>query len=288
MSAKRGAIGWLALFALLMLISGLTTTFAQVDSPAYQAALKALKPHGRSLDPTKRWDVDTAIPKLEQALVGARKPADQAKINLLLGLLYYWDGQIDKAIAASEVVILYDPTLEASFPELKIHGLDAMACLGDCYRAKGDWATAIHWWEKVMELHPDAQAPMAMILYGRRKLGQVRQLTAGPIVIATGQYLQGDVREQRDRLLVSAPELAQRLGVVAKAGSPGQVELASDAHRLLLSAGSRHAVLDGATITLPVAPTMVKDKLLVPLRFVAEAFGHRVDWEPLPRIAWVR
>ena len=66
------------------------------------------------------------------------------------------------------------------------------------------------------------------------------------------------------------------------------MELASDAHSLLLSTGSRQAVLDGATITLSVAPVMVNGKMLIPLRFVAEAFGHRVDWEPLPRIAWVR
>ena len=123
----------------------------------------------------------------------------------------------------------------------------------------------------------------------RRELGLIAALDDfTPMVMASGYYVRGPVRESSDRLLVPAAELAQRLALVAKAGLPGQVELASDAHTLLLSAGSREAVLDGERIHLPVAPVVVKGELLVPLRFVAETFGRKVVWEAVPRIAWVR
>jgi len=242
-------------------------------------------------------DIPAAIPKLEEALQSAEEPEEWAKTNLLLGLAYMWNDELDEAIAASEVVVAFDPDLTVSFPDQGMHHLNPMAGLADCYRIKAlkggesasaAWASALHWAQKLLEHNPDAEAQMLIAEEARRKLAQAGQRTMGPMVVAGGYYVRGPVHESNDRLLVPATELTQRLGVVAKAGSPGQVELASDAHRLLLSAGSRQAVLDGATITLPVAPAMVKDKLLIPLRFVAEAFGHRVDWEALPRIAWVR
>jgi hypothetical protein len=266
---------------------GYIAVFAQGETkPAFTAGLEAMG--GR--------DIPAAIPKLEEALQSTEDPGERAKTNLLLGLAYMWDDQLDRAIAASEAVMAFDPDLTVNFPEQKIHHLNPMGMLADCYRVKareggesasGAWASALHWAQKALAEHPDAEVMMLIAEEARRKLGQAGQLTAGPIVIATGQYLRGDVKEQSDRLLVHATELAQRLGVVAKAGSAGQLALASEAHSLALSPGSQQAVLDGATITLPVAPVTVKGKMLVPLRFVAEAFGHRVDWEPLPRIAWV-
>ncbi len=260
---------------------------AEQSSPAFTAGLEAMGDR----------DIPAAIPKLEEALRRTDAPAERANINLLLGLAYMWNDQLDKAIAASEAVMTFDPNLTASFPDEGMHRLNPMVRLADCYRVKAlkggesasaAWASALQWAQKCLEQNPDAQIMMICAEEARRKLGQARQLTAGPMVIATGQYVRGDVREQSDRLLVPATELAQRLALVAKPGSPGQVELASDTHSLLLSAGSRQAVLDGVTITVPVAPVTVKGKMLIPLRFVAEAFGHRVDWEPLPRIAWVR
>jgi len=279
---------WVLAVCVMTAVGGhIVLVAAEQSSPAFTAGLEAMGER----------DIPAAIPKLEEALQSTEDPAERANISLLLGLAYMWNDQLDKAIAASEAVMTFDPDLTVSFPDQGMHHLNPMAGLADCYRMKAlkggesasaAWASALHWAQKLLEHNPDAEAQMLIAEEARRKLGQAGQLTARPIVIATGQYLRGDVREQSDRLLVPATELAQRLSVVAKPGSPGQVELASDAHSLLLSAGSRQAVVDGATIALPVAPVMVNGKMLIPLRFVAEAFGHRVDWEPLPRIAWVR
>jgi len=180
-------------------------------------------------------------------------------------------------------------------------GLSARVALGDAYyHGKGDKEAGLREWETALESYPDAEALGGWVTRARRELGLIGALGDSPPMVVVGNIcFTGNISEASDRLLVSAAELAQRLSLVAKelaqrlslvakTGSHGQVELASDARTLLLSAGSRQAVLDGATITLPVAPVTVKGKMLVPLRFVAEAFGHRVDWEPLPRIAWVR
>ena len=84
-------------------------------------------------------------------------------------------------------------------------------------------------------------------------------------------------------------ELAPRRGLSLSA--PATVRLSASAgggRALELTAGSVQSQLDGQPAVLPVAPELVGDQLLVPLRFVAETFEHRVDWEPPPKIAWGR
>jgi len=285
--SRRRRHSWctLVVFLIISLQMCMSSLQAQTDSPAYQAGLKALT---KALHPTKERDIATAIANLQTALAGAEEPVDQAKINLLLARCYRWDGQIEEAIQALEAVLAYDENMEADFPEQKIWGLNPMAGLGHCYKAKDDWARAIEWWEKRLEVNPDANRLLAMVHFGRTKLAEAGTLTASPMVMVGPHYLRGPVRESRNRLLVPAPELAQRLGVIVTHKSNEQLEISSDERRLVLSAGSRHAVLDGERITLRVAPAMAGGQLLVPLRFVAETFGHQVIWEGPPRIAWVR
>lgn len=50
--------------------------------------------------------------------------------------------------------------------------------------------------------------------------------------------------------------------------------------RIVLTIGSTTAIVDGREVELDVPPQIVNGRTLVPLRFVAEALGCRVDWEP--------
>lgn len=52
--------------------------------------------------------------------------------------------------------------------------------------------------------------------------------------------------------------------------------------RIVLTIGSTTALVDGREVTLDVAPRIEQGRTLVPIRFIAEALGHRVDWEPKP------
>lgn len=52
--------------------------------------------------------------------------------------------------------------------------------------------------------------------------------------------------------------------------------------RIVLEIGSTTALVDGREVELDAAPRIENGRTLVPIRFVAEALGHRVDWEPKP------
>ncbi len=271
---------WCILAICVMTAAGayIVLVAAEERDPAFTAGLDAFG----------QRDIPSAVVNLEEALRRTDAPAERAEINLLLGLAYRWTGQTDKAIAIYKAVFDYRPDFEASFPEYRLEGLNPASGLANCYRAKRDWDAVLKWAERRLEQNPDADVMMLIAEEARRKLGQAGMLTAGPMVVARDHYVRGSVTTGSNTLLVSARKLAQRLGVIVTPKSNKQLEISSDERRLVLSAGSRQAVLDGATIALPVAPVMVKGELLVPLRFVAETFGRRVTWDARARIARVR
>lgn len=48
---------------------------------------------------------------------------------------------------------------------------------------------------------------------------------------------------------------------------------------IVLKEGEDQAMVNGQTMTLPLAPYMVEDRTLIPLRFVSEALGYEVRWD---------
>lgn len=56
---------------------------------------------------------------------------------------------------------------------------------------------------------------------------------------------------------------------------------------LRMTLGSTAYTLNGARKTLPVAPDVVEDRVMVPLRFVEEAFGADVSWDDATKTATV-
>ncbi|HEY3247386.1 MAG TPA: copper amine oxidase N-terminal domain-containing protein [bacterium] len=54
-----------------------------------------------------------------------------------------------------------------------------------------------------------------------------------------------------------------------------------------LQIGSRQAYVNGRLVTLDVPPMVVQGRTLVPLRFVSEAMGARVDWDPSARTVFI-
>jgi hypothetical protein len=47
-----------------------------------------------------------------------------------------------------------------------------------------------------------------------------------------------------------------------------------------LTIGKKIATLSGKAVTLDVAPYIVSGRTLVPLRFIGDAMGAKIDWEP--------
>lgn len=48
--------------------------------------------------------------------------------------------------------------------------------------------------------------------------------------------------------------------------------------KIVLTIGSKTATVNGQKITLDVAPQVINSRTLVPLRFISEALGAKVDW----------
>lgn len=74
-------------------------------------------------------------------------------------------------------------------------------------------------------------------------------------------------------------------GNTAKAGIP----VTYVARTLIrLQVGNRTAMINDATKTLQVAPINTKGVVTVPLRFIGEAFGATVEWEPVFRVVRIQ
>lgn len=71
-------------------------------------------------------------------------------------------------------------------------------------------------------------------------------------------------------------------------GVPAQAQQSAPASEIVLRIGSREASVKGEPILLTTAPTQVNGTTLVPLRFVAEALGLQVAWDPAGRSITVR
>lgn len=56
------------------------------------------------------------------------------------------------------------------------------------------------------------------------------------------------------------------------------VKLVKDGRTIVLDAEQGTATIDGAKVPLPVKPLVAAESVLIPLRFVGEAFGAKVEW----------
>lgn len=90
------------------------------------------------------------------------------------------------------------------------------------------------------------------------------------------------------RLLIPLRGVFERLGArVTWLPEPRQVVARRGATTVVLQPGSAIARVDGRPVRLDVPALIVGGRTMVPLRFVGEALGAVVDWEPVGRIVYV-
>ncbi len=66
----------------------------------------------------------------------------------------------------------------------------------------------------------------------------------------------------------------------AEVSTSGQIiTIKEAANTLVLTVNSTSAAFNGKSVTLPRAPEMVNGEIMVPLRFIYESFGAKVDWQ---------
>lgn len=60
-------------------------------------------------------------------------------------------------------------------------------------------------------------------------------------------------------------------------------KITTDDISIRLQIDNAEATLNGKTVTLEAPATIIQDRTMVPVRFVAEAFGYKVDWDDTTR-----
>lgn len=105
--------------------------------------------------------------------------------------------------------------------------------------------------------------------------GQVLDLPAAPLT-ANG------------RVLVPMRPIFEALGAeVLWDGTSSTVSAVRGWDVVRLTVGSRQAYVDGRVVTLDSPPVISNGRTLVPVRFVGEALGAAVEWEPSSRVVTV-
>ncbi len=90
------------------------------------------------------------------------------------------------------------------------------------------------------------------------------------------------------RLLIPLRGVFERLGArVEWHPEPGIVVARRGPTTIVLQPGNRIARVDGRALTLDVPAVIMNGRTLVPLRFVGEAIGARVEWESASRVVYV-
>ncbi|MGH2426025.1 MAG: copper amine oxidase N-terminal domain-containing protein, partial [bacterium] len=90
------------------------------------------------------------------------------------------------------------------------------------------------------------------------------------------------------RVLVPLRGVFERLGAFVEwEPSTNMVTAVRSGTQIQLQIGSRRALVNGNPTLLDISPMVVRGRTLVPLRFISEALGAQVDWDPGARIVYV-
>ena len=125
-----------------------------------------------------------------------------------------------------------------------------------------------------------------VVTYQTQKTETVLELTIGiPTIWIDGKPLPLDVAPSiiNSRTLVPLRAIFEAVGGdVGWDPSTRQITIVSRGQKLILTIGKNTASLNGKTVSIDsnpkVVPTITNGRTLLPLRFVAEAFGFQVDW----------
>lgn len=101
-------------------------------------------------------------------------------------------------------------------------------------------------------------------------------------LVVDGVEVQTDVAPvlENDRTLVPIRAVTEALGFEVEWDQETRTAtLTKGETTIQLTVGSPEAVVNGEKVALDVAPFIVSDRMMVPVRFVAEEIGLLVDWE---------
>lgn len=85
---------------------------------------------------------------------------------------------------------------------------------------------------------------------------------------------------EKDRVLIPLRAIAETLGAdVLWSGETGSIAITKGDVSIVLNIGSNTALVNGKEVTLEVAPKIIRDRALVPMRFISETLNLGVEWD---------
>ena len=97
-----------------------------------------------------------------------------------------------------------------------------------------------------------------------------------------GDYVKSDVAPfiEDGRTLVPVRIISESLGKKVEWNqNQQQVTITSDAKNIVMTINENTVIVDGKNSKLEVAPKLSKERTFVPVRFIAEEFNMKVDWD---------
>lgn len=82
-----------------------------------------------------------------------------------------------------------------------------------------------------------------------------------------------------DRTLVPIRKIVESMGGTVDWYEGGYIDIQKDGRNIYLSIDLPVALVDNEPVSLDVPPRIINNRTLVPLRFVAETFGLKVEWD---------
>lgn len=113
----------------------------------------------------------------------------------------------------------------------------------------------------------------------------------GISVTLNGEALTFDVQPQLidNRTMVPLRKIFEAMGAIVDWNNNTQTVTATKGNeKVIATINNKDVYINGETKTLDVPPMVIDDRTLIPVRFVAEAFGANVDWNEATQTVIIR
>jgi len=162
----------------------------------------------------------------------------------------------------------------------------------------GDWEATAQMAEEILAQNPDADVARSILKVARAKMAEAKQAQAPLVTYPEGRslYVVGEAVQTEGQLWVKLRGIEQLPGAsVTWDQATGSATMSVGNHTFTVWPGRQDVLVDDALRPLTAAPYLDKDRLMVPVHFLAKALDREVKWEAesqllhiVPKIAWVR
>ncbi|WP_147421237.1 copper amine oxidase N-terminal domain-containing protein [Biomaibacter acetigenes] len=247
------------------------------------------------LETEKGKDPEKIIGELEQKL--KENPNDE-KALIKLALVYKSLGNYDQVIDMANKALSIDP-----------QNHKAMILLAQSYESKGDVQSAISYLEELLKVNPDAKVQAYLAILNEKEgnlekalknmeeaiqkepeddglyneIGKLYEEMGleGIKLLIKGQKVESDVKPlvKGGTTLVPVRIIVENLGAkVDWNQDTGSIIITKNGKTIELSIGSREVKINGVVSTIDEPATILEGRTVVPLRFISESFGTKVNW----------